>query len=175
MKTQEEHIPANIFKQATLKRLTPLWKRNDCVSSWETQISFSFFFPREIGSSRSLSHKYSSWVVLQEHGDSSSRSVSSSPPPTYPFRGHPYKMSPAFSKLLTPPYPMSPLFKICASLFFLDFECGDVISGRPLTPFWLYIKVIHRKYYKHLKKVLTKAIWADKKWAGFWQISLYIK
>ena len=25
------------------------------------------------------------------------------------------------------------------------------------------------------KKVLTKPIWADKKWAGFWQISLYIK
>ena len=25
------------------------------------------------------------------------------------------------------------------------------------------------------KKVLTKAILADKKWAGFWQISLYIK
>ena len=25
------------------------------------------------------------------------------------------------------------------------------------------------------KKVLTKGIWADKKWAGFWQISLYIK
>ena len=25
------------------------------------------------------------------------------------------------------------------------------------------------------KKVLTKAIWADKKWTGFWQISLYIK
>ena len=25
------------------------------------------------------------------------------------------------------------------------------------------------------KKVLTKAIWADKKWASFWQISLYIK
>ena len=25
------------------------------------------------------------------------------------------------------------------------------------------------------KKVLTKAIWADKKWGGFWQISLYIK
>ena len=25
------------------------------------------------------------------------------------------------------------------------------------------------------KMVLTKAIWADKKWAGFWQISLYIK
>ena len=25
------------------------------------------------------------------------------------------------------------------------------------------------------KKVLTKTIWADKKWAGFWQISLYIK
>ena len=24
------------------------------------------------------------------------------------------------------------------------------------------------------KKVLTKAIWADKKCAGFWQISLYI-
>ena len=45
MKTQEEHITAsaNIFKQNTLKRLTPLWKRNDCVSSWETQISFSFF------------------------------------------------------------------------------------------------------------------------------------
>ena len=25
------------------------------------------------------------------------------------------------------------------------------------------------------KKVLNKAIWAGKKWAGFWQISLYIK
>jgi hypothetical protein len=25
------------------------------------------------------------------------------------------------------------------------------------------------------KKVLTKAIWADKKLAGFWQIRLYIK
>ena len=25
------------------------------------------------------------------------------------------------------------------------------------------------------KKILTKAVWADKKWAGFWQISLYIK
>ena len=25
------------------------------------------------------------------------------------------------------------------------------------------------------KKVLTKVIWADKKWAGFWQISLYVK
>jgi hypothetical protein len=25
------------------------------------------------------------------------------------------------------------------------------------------------------KKVLTKPIWADKKWADFWQISLYIK
>ena len=36
-------------------------------------------------------------------------------------------------------------------------------------------KVIHPKYYKHLKKVLTKSIWSDKKWAGFWQISLYIK
>ena len=34
-------------------------------------------------------------------------------------------------------------------------------------------KVIHPKQYKHLKK--AKAIWADKKWAGFWQISLYIK
>ena len=36
-------------------------------------------------------------------------------------------------------------------------------------------KVIHPKYYKHLKKVPTKAIWVDKKWAGLWQISLYIK
>ena len=26
-------------------------------------------------------------------------------------------------------------------------------------------KGIHPKYYKHLKKVLSKAIWADKKWA----------
>ena len=32
-------------------------------------------------------------------------------------------------------------------------------------------KVIQPKYYKHLKKVLTKAIWADKRLAGFWQIS----
>ena len=32
-----------------------------------------------------------------------------------------------------------------------------------------------KKYYKYVKKVPPKAIWADKKWAGFWQISLYIK
>ena len=36
-------------------------------------------------------------------------------------------------------------------------------------------KVIHPKCYKHLKKVLTKAIWVNKKWTGFWQINLYIK
>ena len=31
-------------------------------------------------------------------------------------------------------------------------------------------------YYKHfLKMVLSKAIWADIKAAGFWKISLYIK
>ena len=36
-------------------------------------------------------------------------------------------------------------------------------------------RYIDPKYYKHLKKVLNKAIWADKKWTGFWQISLYIK
>ena len=36
-------------------------------------------------------------------------------------------------------------------------------------------KGIHPKYYRHLKKVLTKAIWAEKKWAGFWKVSLYIK
>ena len=50
------------------------------------------------------------------------------------------------------------------------------------VPFIYYVstfkeggKVIRPKYYKHLKKkVLTKAIWADKKWACFWQISLYI-
>ena len=37
------------------------------------------------------------------------------------------------------------------------------------------VKVIHPKYYKHLKKCAHQAIWTDKKWAGFWQISLYIK
>ena len=37
-------------------------------------------------------------------------------------------------------------------------------------------KVIDPKYYMHLNKgARTKAIWADKKWVGFWQISLYIK
>ena len=36
-------------------------------------------------------------------------------------------------------------------------------------------KVIHLKYNKHMKKVLAKAICADKKWTSFWQISLYIK
>ena len=33
-------------------------------------------------------------------------------------------------------------------------------------------KVIHPKYYKHLKKGAHQSIWADKKWACFWQISL---
>ena len=28
-------------------------------------------------------------------------------------------------------------------------------------------KGIHPKYYKHLKKVLNKAIWVDKPWTGF--------
>ena len=32
-------------------------------------------------------------------------------------------------------------------------------------------KVIHPKYYKHLKKAAHgSAIWADEKWTGFWKI-----
>ena len=51
----------------------------------------------------------------------------------------------------------------------------------PGSPNWaglecnVYGKVIHPKYYKHLKKGAHQAIWADKKWAGFWQVSLYSK
>ena len=44
------------------------------------------------------------------------------------------------------------------------FRCPDKV----LAP-----KGIHPKYYKHLKKVLNKAIWVDTPWTGFWQISLY--
>ena len=46
------------------------------------------------------------------------------------------------------------------------------------VPFIYYVsifkeggKVIHPKYGKNVKKVLTKAIWADKKQAGFLKIS----
>ena len=42
---------------------------------------------------------------------------------------------------------------------------------QPIAWIQSYTSQVH----KHSKKVLTKAIWADKKWAGFWQISLYIK
>ena len=36
-------------------------------------------------------------------------------------------------------------------------------------------KVIHPKYYKHLKKGACQSHLGRQKWAGFWQISLYIK
>ena len=36
-------------------------------------------------------------------------------------------------------------------------------------------KVIHSKYYKYLRKLLSTDILADKEWTGFWQISLYIQ
>ena len=48
-----------------------------------------------------------------------------------------------------------------------------------LSPSLIFLKlqlrdnVIHPKYYKHLKKGGTKAIWADKKWAGLnFQVNL---
>ena len=41
--------------------------------------------------------------------------------------------------------------------------------------FGLYPKLYIPSTINIWKKLLTKAIWADKKWAGFWQISLYIK
>ena len=50
---------------------------------------------------------------------------------------------------------------------------GNFVDNRCNSPLVLQEcdKVIHPKYYKHSKKV----IWADKKWAGFWQIHLHIK
>ena len=36
-------------------------------------------------------------------------------------------------------------------------------------------KVIHPKYYKHLKKGAQESHLGRQKWASFWQISLYIK
>ena len=36
-------------------------------------------------------------------------------------------------------------------------------------------KVVHPKYYKHLKKSAHQSHLGRQKWAGFWQISLYIK
>ena len=57
-------------------------------------------------------------------------------------------------------------------LSFYEFKCTYLNFE-----FFLFLtKVIHPKYYKHLKKKdPIKAIWADKKWDGFWKISLYIK
>ena len=38
-----------------------------------------------------------------------------------------------------------------------------------------FCKVIHPKYYEHLKKGAHQSHLGRKKWAGLWQISLYIK
>ena len=38
----------------------------------------------------------------------------------------------------------------------------------------VFFKVIHPKYYKHLKKGAHQSHLGRQKWAGFWQISLYI-
>jgi hypothetical protein len=35
-----------------------------------------------------------------------------------------------------------------------------------------FTKVIHTKYYKHLKEGAHQSHFGRKKWAGFWQISL---
>ena len=51
---------------------------------------------------------------------------------------------------------------------FLLALCPDQTGNSSLKKLY-----IHPKYNKHLKK--AAAIWADKKWANFWQISLYIK
>ena len=40
---------------------------------------------------------------------------------------------------------------------------------------WHESKVIHPKYYKHLKKGAHQSNLGRQKWAGFWQISLYNK
>ena len=56
-------------------------------------------------------------------------------------------------------------------------KCGYVVCPFSTMYFVLCLvdKVIRPKYYKHLKKVPTKAIWADKKWVGFWQITYFAK
>ena len=36
-------------------------------------------------------------------------------------------------------------------------------------------KVIHSKYYKHLKKGAHQSYLGRQKWAGFWRINLYMK
>ena len=50
----------------------------------------------------------------------------------------------------------------------LGIEFADIWN----TPTERRFKLIHYMYYKHFKE--SKVIWADKKWAGFLQISLYI-
>ena len=51
-----------------------------------------------------------------------------------------------------------------------------ILIGNLIMTFKSKGKVIHPKYYKYLKKgAHPKPFRADKKLAGFWQISLYIK
>ena len=49
--------------------------------------------------------------------------------------------------------------------------CASALLLRESEP-KLYIP---SNIYKPFKKLLCKAIWADKRWAGFWQVSLYNK
>ena len=51
---------------------------------------------------------------------------------------------------------------------------GKVCVKQGFESCMLYAKLYIPSTINIWKKVLTKAIWAEKKWAGFWQISLYI-
>ena len=55
-------------------------------------------------------------------------------------------------------------------------QLGENFYGQKFTVDFFHVAKLYIPSTIHIwKKVLTKAIWADKKWAGFWQISLYIK
>ena len=62
------------------------------------------------------------------------------------------------------------------SFFELKEKINVCVCFRCIKHFFLLSKShIHPKYYKHLKKGAHQSHLSDKKWAGFWQISLCIK
>ena len=64
-----------------------------------------------------------------------------------------------------------------ASLWLSLILIREKVFNLSLSPgsFWSCPKLYIQSTINIWKKALTKAIWADKKWAGLWQISLYIK
>ena len=124
-------------KIGSFKISSPHFGRGTTVCHRGKPRSLSLFFPREIGSSRSLSHKYSSWVVLQEHGIAVVEVWAAAHRLLIRLGVIHKRCHQLFSSfwLLPPPCTVAAFWDFCPKSIW---DKGDSISGQPHTPFWLY-------------------------------------